>query len=80
MWKDLAARVAQEQAIERAALGMVGWFAARDVKAIVGNVNVSPILGRLVEEKRLVMEGKKRGARYILAPPQPLPDRVDWIL
>jgi hypothetical protein len=79
MWGKLAGRVAQEQAIERAALAQVGWFKAGDIKKVVGNVNVSPVLTRLVEEERLVSEGKKRGARYMVAPPTPLPNRADWV-
>lgn len=79
MWKELAARVAQEQSIERAALAQVGWFKAGDIKKIVGQVNVSPVLGRLVEEEHLVMEGKKKGTRYMVAPPTPLPNRADWV-
>ncbi len=79
MWGKLAARVAQEQAVERAALAQVGWFKAGDIKKIVGKVNVSPILARLVDEGRLVMDGKKKGARYIAAPPTPLPNRADWV-
>lgn len=79
MWKDLAARVAQEQTIESTALAMQGWFSAGDLKKKIGQpVNVTPVLARLVQEKRLVPTGKKRGAKYQVAPPVVV-ERLDWV-
>ncbi len=75
MWSDLEARAKRELAVEKAALAMVGIFKASDVRKIVGNINVSPVLRDLVEEGRLVRVGAKK---YMVAPPHPLPQRLDW--
>jgi hypothetical protein len=78
MWHKLASRVALEQAIETTALSMVGRFSAGDLKKALGqDVNVGHVLARLVDEKRLLPSGKKKGARYEVAPPN-LPLRTDW--
>ena len=75
MWHDLDARAKKENAIERAALAMVGIFKASDVKAIVGKtINVSPSLRRLVKERRLVLVSAKK---YVVAPVTPI-ERQDW--
>lgn len=67
MWGNLAAFVAMEKKIESVALGMVGWFSAGSVKALVGvGTNVSPVLKRLVDEERLHRVGKTRGTRYLV--------------
>lgn len=78
MWRRQADRVALAKAIEATALGMVGRFSAGDLKKALGvNANVTPILRRLVQEKRLLPYGKKRGALYEVAPPM-VPERIDW--
>lgn len=79
MWRKMVDRVALEKSIESAILGMVGPFAAGDVKRALGrNVNVSPVLKRLVDEKRLLPFGQKRGRRYEVTPPT-FPERIDWV-
>lgn len=76
MWAKEEARAAKENAVEQAALSMVGVFKASDVKAIVGGINVSPILKRLVEEGRLVPASPKT---YRVAPPKVIIiERSDW--
>lgn len=78
MWGEIERRAAEWRSIEKAALSLNGWFAAGDVKALVGEVNVTPVLARLVEEGVLVPNGKrKRGARYMVAPATTI-ERVDW--
>jgi hypothetical protein len=79
VWKEAVAWAARANAIETAALSLDGWFAARDVKQIVGNeVNVSPTLLRMVKDGLLIPNGKaRRGARYTRAVPR-LVDRADW--
>lgn len=82
MWKKQAESVAQEKAIEAAALARTRQFAARDVKADVKKVlgrevSVSAVLKRLVEERRLVPFGKGRARTYEVAAPMVL-ERVDW--
>lgn len=65
MWKDMVDAVGLEKSIEAAALGMVGWFSAGDVQAIVGaGTNVSPVLTRLTDEERLHRIGRTRGTKY----------------
>lgn len=79
MWKKLVVRWDQAKAIEVAALGMEGRFSAGDVKDVVGkDVNVTPVLTRLVDEKRLLPFGQGRGRTYEVAPAS-LPERVDWV-
>ena len=77
MWDCFEVRASRENAIERAALSMAGVFKAADVKAIVGDINVSPVLKRLVEEGRLVPASPKT---YRVAPPKIIPvvPRLDW--
>jgi hypothetical protein len=78
IWSHLIASATLEATIEKAALAMVGSYAAGDLKKIVGaEVNVTPVLQRLVEEKRLVAVGKKKGTRYEIAIPVPTA-RIDW--
>ena len=79
MWRQIVARAQSEKAIEKAALSMVGWFAAGDIKKVVREgVNVTRVLARLVLEQRLVPNGKtKRAARYMVASPI-MTERVDW--
>lgn len=78
MWQAMVAAFALEQRIESAALSMVGTFSAGDIKDVVGgSANVTPVLQRLVKERRLVRSGRKRGAKYQVAPPL-IPARVDW--
>lgn len=68
-----------ENRIETAALSLEGWFAARDVKAVIGeDINVSPALARMVKDGLLIPNGKaKRGAKYMRAVPC-LVERADW--
>lgn len=78
MWKDLEARVSLEKEIEATALRMSDWFSAGDLKKKLGKpVNVTPVLTQLVQEKRLLPKGKKRGAKYLVTPPE-IVERVDW--
>jgi hypothetical protein len=79
-WRELAARVAVEIRIEQAALGMVGSFAARDVRKATGAsaADVTSALKRLVQEGKLAPSGKKRGTRYEI-PPAPIATRLDWV-
>lgn len=82
MWRKMADRVAQEKAIEKAALDMKGSFSAGDVKnevkKVLGReVAVSATLKRLVEEKQLLPFGKKRGRTYEVTP-RMVVERVDW--
>lgn len=79
MWKDLEDRAREENAIEAAVRRMVGLFSAGDVKKIVGkDVDVTPVLKRLVSEGTLLPPtGTKRGTRYRHAPP-PIVERSDW--
>jgi hypothetical protein len=79
MWQKIEDRAAELRAIESAAMSMSGWFAAGDVKALVGEkVNVTPTLALLVDEGRLLPNGKKkRGALYMVSPPQII-ERTDW--
>ena len=80
IWDDLIARASRENAIESAALKMVGPFSAGDIKRSVGKeLDVTSVLRRLVEEGKLLPPtGKKRGTRYEVAPPPPSPQRLDW--
>lgn len=81
MWDALVTRAARENAIEVAALSMVGAFSAGDVRAAIGNpdADVTDVLQRLVREGKLLPPtGKKRGTRYQVAPPSPLIERADW--
>lgn len=78
MWKEAVEWAKRENLIEAAALSFNDWFSAGMVKEIVGDINVSPTLARLVQEGLLVPNGKaKKGARYMKAPPV-LIDRADW--
>jgi hypothetical protein len=79
MWRDLESRAVELRAIETAALSMNGWFAAGDVKALVGKgVNVSPSLALLKDEGRLQSNGRAtKAARYRVASPKII-ERVDW--
>lgn len=78
MWQELLDRVQLEKEIETTALSMFGEFSAGDVKKALGkDVNVTPVLQRLVRQNRLAQFGKKRGTRYQLAPPD-IPTRADW--
>lgn len=79
VWKEAVAWAARANAIETAALSLDGWFAARDVKAIVGqDINVSPTLLRMVKDGLLIPNGKaRRGSKYMRAVPR-LVARVDW--
>lgn len=78
MWEELVARVAREKRIEEVALAMSGSFSAGTVRAVVGaEVNVTPVLRRLVDEGRLIMSGKKRGTRYERTS-RFIPTRADW--
>lgn len=79
MWQDLEDRAREENAIEAAVRGMAGSFSAGDVKKIVGkDVDVTPVLQRLVAEGTLLPPtGKKRGTRYRHAPPL-IVERSDW--
>lgn len=78
VWKEAVAWAARANAIERAALSLDGWFAARDVKAIVGDINVSATLLRMVKDGLLIPNGKaRRGSKYMRAVPR-LVARVDW--
>lgn len=72
--------VARENAIEAAALSRNGWFAAGDVKRIVGkNINVSRSLALMVEDGILISNGKaKRWAKYMKTPPLVV-ERSDWM-
>lgn len=69
----------RENAIEAAALSFSDWFAAGDVKDIVGqDVNVTRTLARMVAERVLVTNGKtKKGRRYMATRPIVV-DRSDW--
>jgi hypothetical protein len=80
MWDDLVSRAAKENAIEAAALSMVGPFSAGDVRAKIGDpdAEVTYVLKRLVlEGKLLPPTGRKRGTRYQVAPPS-IAARIDW--
>lgn len=81
MWSDLLARAEEENQVEAAIESMRGHgeFAAGDIKAIVGkDVDVTPILKNLVAKGVLLPPtGKKRGSRYLHAPP-PIIERADW--
>lgn len=78
MWKKRVDRVALVKSIEAAALGMAGRFSAKDVHEKLGRkVPVSHVLRHLVNEKRLLPFGEKRGRTYEVAPPM-VPERVDW--
>jgi len=78
MWSAMVPRAARENAIERAAFSMVGWFSAGDVKEIAGPVSVSSVLARLVEDKRLERNDKRtRAARYRVPSPI-ITVRSDW--
>lgn len=78
-WSGIEAWAARENRIENAALAIVGWFSAGDLRKVLGApLNVTPILARLVGEGRLAPNGKKRrGARYMVAPPK-MTERLDW--
>ena len=80
MWQEMVESAERENRIEAAALSLEGWFAAQDVKKIVGqDINVSPTLGHMVKDGLLVSNGKaKKGAQYMKAPPR-LVERADWI-
>ncbi len=80
MWSEMVAWAARENRIETAALLMVGWFAAGDLKKVVGlDENVTTTLSRLVREGLLTPNGEKRRlARYMVAPPK-IVERVDWV-
>lgn len=78
MWQDIVDWAARENAIEAAALSLEGWFSAGDVKKLVGDINVTPSLSRMVKDGLLVPNGKaKKGARYMRAVPR-LVERADW--
>jgi hypothetical protein len=78
MWQQMFAQVQLETLIETTALAMLGQFSAGDVKKAIGkDANVTPVLARLVRERRLVQIGKGRGTQYRVAPTQ-IPTRVDW--
>jgi hypothetical protein len=79
MWQDLECRAGELRAIEKVALSMTDWFAAGDVKARVGNdVNVTRVLRLLVDEGRLITNGRKRRwCRYQGMPCQVV-ERSDW--
>ncbi len=80
MWDDFVARARRDNAIEAAALSMVGLFSAGDVRKKIGdpNADVTPVLKRLVREGKLLPPvGKKRGTRYQVAPPRAV-ERSDW--
>jgi hypothetical protein len=67
MWADLAARAAQENAIEKAALSKTVWFSAGDIRKAIGDpdADVTPMLKKLVREGKLLPPtGKKRGTKY----------------
>jgi hypothetical protein len=51
---------------------MIGWFGAGDVKRALGkDVNVTTSLRLLVDEGRLISNGKKtRSAKYMVARPK----------
>lgn len=79
-WDPLVERAARENRIERAALAMVGSFAAGDVVAITGDrlAHVGGVLKSLVGEGKLLPPtGTKRWARYQVAP-LPITERADW--
>ena len=78
MWKEQETRARKENAIEAAVKATSGPFSAGDIQKIVGkDVDVTPILRRLVEEKRLTSSGKKRWTRYMAALPKVV-ERSDW--
>jgi hypothetical protein len=79
VWNAIEVWAARENEIEKGALAMVDWFSAGELKEALGeNVNVTPILVRLVKEGRLKPNGKKkRGARYMVAQPE-VTERLDW--
>lgn len=81
MWNDLLERVSKENRIETAIESMraKGIFSAGDIKRMVGkDVDVTPILKRLVSKGVLLPpKGKKRGTRYLHAP-LPIIERADW--
>jgi hypothetical protein len=81
MWEAHVAWAARENAIEAAALSMVGSFSAGDVTRAAGLDKLGSITGllsRLVAEGRLVSnEGRRRARRYEVACPKIL-ERIDW--
>lgn len=78
MWKKMQDAANRENSIEAAAMSFTDWFSAGDVKAIVGDINVTRTLARMVKDLLLVTNGKaKRGVKYMAAPPI-LVDRSDW--
>jgi hypothetical protein len=80
MWDEMVARARRENAIEAAALSMVGLFSAGDVRDKTGdpNADVTPVLQRLVRRGKLLPPvGKKRWTRYQVASPS-IPSRLDW--
>jgi len=80
LWSDLVLRAARENAVQAAALAMVGPFSAGDVRKKLGDpeAEVTSALKRLVREGKLLPPtGKKRGTRYLVAPPE-VAARADW--
>lgn len=80
MWDGFVARAVQENAIEAAALAMVGPFSAGDVRRAIEDphVVVTPVLQRLVRQGKLLPPtGTKRWTKYEVAPPA-VPVRIDW--
>lgn len=82
MWDGFVRSAAKENAMEAAALAMPGLFSAGEVRAAIGDptADVTPVLQRLVRQDKLLPPiGKKRWTRYQVAPPPPLPERLDWV-
>lgn len=78
MWQSIVDWAVRENAIEAAALSLEGWFAAKDVKKVVGDINVTPSLSRMVKDGLLISNGKaKKGSKYMRAVPRPI-ERADW--
>jgi hypothetical protein len=78
MWQKIADHFMLQTLIATTAQAMIGEFSAGDIQNIVGkDVIVSPVLKKLVLEKRLLRKGKTRGARYTVVQ-QTLPTRIDW--
>lgn len=68
VWAAIMKWAALRNRVEAAALARPDWFSVGDIKAIVGEVNVTPILKRLVLDRALVTNGKpKKAARYAVA-------------
>jgi hypothetical protein len=69
MWQRLVESVALVKKIEEVALAMTVTFSAGDIRSLVGkDVDVTPVLTRLVKSGRLHRMGEKKGTRYAVAP------------